>query len=76
MLAVVLLLTAAEIRNAPSVDPAKVPLAQSEYAAGRAFDTVADVATNAIEGRIKTVGTWHQYDPKRIDWKLNPVYNG
>ena len=76
MLAVVLLLTAAEIRQAPSVDPAKVPLVQSEYASGRKYEDIVAVATNAINGRIKTVGTWHQYDPKRIDWKLNPVYNG
>ena len=74
--AAVLLLTIAEVRNAPSVDPAKVPLAQAEYADGKKFDDIVAVATNAIEGRIKTVGTWHQYDPKRIDWKLNPVYNG
>jgi hypothetical protein len=40
------------------------------------FAEIALVATNAINGKIKTVGTWHQYDPGRIDWKFNPVYNG
>ena len=40
------------------------------------FADIAFVATNAIDGRINTVGTWHKYDPRHIDWKLNPVYNG
>lgn len=58
------------------VDPKRTtPDWPSFWAREDRFKVISAVATNTMNWRIKTVGTWHQYEKGRIDWKFNPTYN-
>jgi len=39
------------------------------------FAVIAAAATNTMNWKIRTCGTWHQYEKGKIDWKENPTYN-
>ena len=39
------------------------------------FQVIANAATNTMNWKLNTCGTWHQYEKGKIDWRFNPTYN-
>ncbi|MDD3544329.1 MAG: alginate lyase family protein, partial [Kiritimatiellae bacterium] len=65
---------AAHVRS--HLDAKKTTPDWPEFWSGERFAKIAAAAKSTMDYRIKTCGTWHQYEKGKIDWRFNPTCNG